>query len=67
MNGEDIKIIDDIKKTVDDIRNAFRCVAIKCEKAGDKISVCDSCEVTYPMRWIIDNTCPFCGGKHNKE
>lgn len=47
-----------------DIRKQFMIIAGRLERSGAEVSVCDSCERTYPEQWIFNNVCPFCGLEH---
>lgn len=50
-----------MKNTLD----GFRRLAMELEDKGVDISVCDTCESTYPVDWILnDGTCPYCNGMH---
>ena len=47
----------------------FMLIADLAETAGQPCSVCDSCERTYPLDWVITcgGTCPFCGDNHTNK
>ena len=45
----------------------FEKIADAYELNGAECSVCDECERTYPMDWIIDGVCPFCFKQHTYD
>jgi len=47
------------------VLNRFKRLALQLEDKKAPVSVCDSCEETYPESWIMEgDICPFCGGTH---
>ena len=50
------------------VLEGFRKLSNEMEDAGVPVSVCDSCEETYPEAWIMkNNICPYCLHPHNLE
>lgn len=47
----------------------FIRLAMAYENRGKPVSVCDSCEMTYPEEWValLEGICPFCGQAHTED
>ena len=61
--NETLQMVDMITK----MTKQFEQIAVNYGLNDAAVNICENCTTKYPADWVINNTCPFCLGKHKPD